>query len=301
MTAASEKELNATLAFAYDFMDRREFPQAIKALLKCLSWSKTLYGEGSALVLGIERRLGDCYYRMQSYPEAVEHLKPVYERRLRYKSTMPERVVTVATNYGVSLASLGRHNEAIPVLTIALELCSAHYGADSNPAWYMRNRLSISLRAAEQWQLLIAFHQTLNHKIDLNEGNNRQFMLTILRNIAAGYYRTGAAEEALKLLFQALQMTKEHSSLASSEALDDLEFAARVLLKLWRHDEATMLLEKAVELSGSMYGDQSGRCKTLLLQLDAVNKTIARRRAHQARVAEQATGKALTDTAVAVY
>lgn len=279
-------------------MERRDYRQSVFVLLECLSWSRANKGDDSWVTMAVNKKLGLSLLRLNKFKKALVYLRPVYEFR-RHHPLQPKAIVHVAKPLGLSLAGAGLHSEAIEVLSGALKTSIALYGTDSSTIWFLRSKLSNSLRAEKDWQSLIELHQTLEERIDFSRCNTRLFVLDLMRNIACAYFKIGAHDKAIELNTQALNIRCAHGNLMTSETLIDMEFAARVLLKMRRHDEATDVLEKSIELSRSITSVRERLQNRLLEKLEETRKVIARRRAHDARVAEQAFMKARAQTPVA--
>jgi tetratricopeptide (TPR) repeat protein len=293
VTASIQTELQASLAFARDFMDQRNYTQARLALLECLPLSRSVNGSNARETMNIIERLGICLYQLGQYVEAIDYLGPVYKFHLGRTYKTPEPVLFVAKPYGLSLAGAGHHKDAIEVLNFALDTSIALYGPNSSTTWLLRSKLSTSLRAAHEWRMLIALHETQTPQpTEVNEGPNRTFAQIMLRNIAVGYLKTGAPDMALHLIFQVLKADRARHDLKTASSLDDLCFAAQVLQRLKRYDEATAALEKARELSIPVFGANGNYRNMVTDRLRVLREDIARAHRHQERLAEHAAAKA---------
>lgn len=287
-----QTELEATLAFAIAFMEKHDFNQANVILLKCLTISQEERGNDSHQTIGIKEKIGVCFYRLNNYVAALSYLRPVYLFRQTQRQISDLQLLYAAKYLGLSLTDAGHHEEAIPILSSALDSCVSIHGANSNSALLLKSRLSTSLKSTRNWQQLVDLHQTTDEKVDDEPKHLLKLRLAILRNIAAGYSKLDGADHALRLIFNVLKLTKERLGVKRVEFLDDLRFASIIMMQLRRHDEAEDLLQKAIELSDNVFGPNSKYRTMVMRELELRRETVARRLEHEKMMAEHEAARA---------
>jgi tetratricopeptide (TPR) repeat protein len=293
MTASAQVELDSSMAFARAFMEQGEWSSAKDALIKCLPLSRSLHGNNAATTMAICEKVGVCLSRMNLFVEAISYLRPAYEYHIGRTYKTPEPVLFVARSLGFALVGAGRHEEAIPIMYYAIETSQALHGPKAPGLWFLRSKLSISLRSTRKWQDLIALHQTVSDQTGtVTGGRTQQAVQIMLRNVSFAHAKVGAHDVALQLIFQALILGKNRTGLRDVDSIDDLCHCANILQKLKRHEEAEAALQKALELTQPVFGPNDGYRNKIAGKIRALHEDIERARKHEELLAHHAAQKA---------
>ncbi len=197
--------------------------------------------------------------KVKAGPDPVEYVlaQRLIEagRKLDAKAIHDPRVLANLQNrLGHTLASLGRHQEAIEFLTLARDTRQADLGAEHPDTLVSMNNLAEGYRAAGKLDLALPLLEETLKLRKVKPGADHPSTLNSMNNLAEGYRDAGKLDLALPLLEETLKLRKAKLGADHPSTLNSMSNLAEGYRDVGKLDLALPLWEESLKLRKAKLG-----------------------------------------------